>query len=66
MTFYFLFIYEQQQEFDESIRISKETIDVLKDQIFGFDTFFITSQEPYEVSSFDTRSKLLEALISWL
>ncbi|XP_057788705.1 probable zinc metalloprotease EGY2, chloroplastic isoform X2 [Salvia miltiorrhiza] len=37
-----------KQEFDESIRISKETIDVLKDQIFGFDTFFITSQEPYE------------------
>ena len=48
-----LFLYEQQQEFDESIRISKETIDILKDQVFGFDTFFITSQEPYEVSSFD-------------
>ncbi|XP_047956366.1 probable zinc metalloprotease EGY2, chloroplastic isoform X2 [Salvia hispanica] len=37
-----------KQEFDESIRISKETIDILKDQVFGFDTFFITSQEPYE------------------
>ncbi|KAL3653485.1 putative zinc metalloprotease egy2, chloroplastic [Castilleja foliolosa] len=37
-----------KQEFDESIRIPKETIDVLKDQVFGFDTFFVTSQEPYE------------------
>ncbi|KAL7146846.1 hypothetical protein ABFS83_06G069200 [Erythranthe nasuta] len=35
-------------EFDESIRIPKETIDILKDQVFGFDTFFVTSQEPYE------------------
>ncbi|KAM7499357.1 hypothetical protein LguiA_023771 [Lonicera macranthoides] len=33
---------------DEFIRIPKETIDMLKDQIFGFDTFFVTSQEPYE------------------
>ncbi|KAH6762758.1 ethylene-dependent gravitropism-deficient and yellow-green-like 2 [Perilla frutescens var. hirtella] len=38
----------KQQEFDESIRIPKETIDILKDQVFGFDTFFVTSQEPYE------------------
>lgn len=37
-----------KREFDQSIRIPKETIDVLKDQVFGFDTFFITSQEPYE------------------
>ncbi|KAL8539181.1 hypothetical protein ACS0TY_000977 [Phlomoides rotata] len=37
-----------KQEFDESIRIPKETIDILKDQVFGFDTFFVTSQEPYE------------------
>lgn len=36
------------QQFDESIRISKETIGILKDQVFGFDTFFVTSQEPYE------------------
>lgn len=36
------------QQLDESIRIPKETIDILKDQIFGFDTFFVTSQEPYE------------------
>lgn len=36
------------QEFDESLRIPKETIEVLKDQVFGFDTFFVTSQEPYE------------------
>ncbi|PIN24904.1 hypothetical protein CDL12_02369 [Handroanthus impetiginosus] len=38
----------KQQEFDESIRIQKETIEILKDQVFGFDTFFVTSQEPYE------------------
>lgn len=36
------------QQFDESIQIAKETIDILKDQIFAFDTFFVTSQEPYE------------------
>ncbi|XP_048140382.1 probable zinc metalloprotease EGY2, chloroplastic isoform X2 [Rhodamnia argentea] len=36
------------QQLDESMRISKETIEVLKDQVFGFDTFFVTSQEPYE------------------
>uniref|UniRef100_A0A2P2LQ47 Peptidase M50 domain-containing protein n=1 Tax=Rhizophora mucronata TaxID=61149 RepID=A0A2P2LQ47_RHIMU len=36
------------QQLDESIRIPKETIDILKDQVFGFDTFFVTSQEPYE------------------
>ncbi|KAG8380810.1 hypothetical protein BUALT_Bualt06G0055200 [Buddleja alternifolia] len=36
------------QEFDESIRIPKETIEILKNQVFGFDTFFVTSQEPYE------------------
>ncbi|KAL0317090.1 UNVERIFIED_CONTAM: putative zinc metalloprotease EGY2, chloroplastic [Sesamum angustifolium] len=38
----------KQQEFDESFRIPKETIEILKDQVFGFDTFFVTSQEPYE------------------
>ncbi|KAI3994418.1 hypothetical protein MKX01_012675 [Papaver californicum] len=32
----------------ESYRIPKETIDILKDQVFGFDTFFVTSYEPYE------------------
>uniref|UniRef100_A0A1D1YV04 Zinc metalloprotease MJ0392 n=1 Tax=Anthurium amnicola TaxID=1678845 RepID=A0A1D1YV04_9ARAE len=32
----------------EPIRIPKATIDILKDQVFGFDTFFVTSQEPYE------------------
>ncbi|KAL3718015.1 hypothetical protein ACJRO7_003191 [Eucalyptus globulus] len=36
------------QQLDESMRMSKETIEVLKDQVFGFDTFFVTSQEPYE------------------
>lgn len=48
-------LYEQPQEFDESLRIPKETIDTLKDQVFGFDTFFVTSQEPYEVSSYYER-----------
>ncbi|KAK8951194.1 hypothetical protein KSP39_PZI002983 [Platanthera zijinensis] len=32
----------------DSVRISKATIDILKDQVFGFDTFFVTNQEPYE------------------
>ncbi|KAJ0804816.1 putative metalloprotease EGY1 [Helianthus annuus] len=36
------------QELDDVIMIPKETIDILKDQVFGFNTFFITSQEPYE------------------
>ncbi|KAI3817798.1 hypothetical protein L1987_11596 [Smallanthus sonchifolius] len=36
------------QQLDDIIMIPKETIDILKDQVFGFDTFFITSQEPYE------------------
>ncbi|CAM8913601.1 unnamed protein product [Rhodiola kirilowii] len=38
----------KQQQFGAFERISKEVIDVLKDQVFGFDTFFVTSQEPYE------------------
>uniref|UniRef100_K3XGB2 Peptidase M50 domain-containing protein n=1 Tax=Setaria italica TaxID=4555 RepID=K3XGB2_SETIT len=33
---------------DDAERIPKATIDILKDQVFGFDTFFVTSQEPYE------------------
>ncbi|KAK3160313.1 hypothetical protein QOZ80_1BG0057840 [Eleusine coracana subsp. coracana] len=37
-----------KQQLDDSIRIPKATIDILKDQVFGFDTFFVTSQEPYE------------------
>ncbi|XP_078445209.1 ethylene-dependent gravitropism-deficient and yellow-green-like 2 [Wolffia australiana] len=36
------------KQLGESIRIPKATIDALKDQVFGFDTFFVTSQEPYE------------------
>lgn len=40
---------EQPLQLDESMRLPKETIDILKDQVFGFDTFFVTSQEPYEV-----------------
>ncbi|CAN1161278.1 Probable zinc metalloprotease EGY2, chloroplastic [Linum perenne] len=38
----------KSQQLDESFRIPKETIDILKDQVFGFDTFFVTSQEPYQ------------------
>lgn len=41
---------EQPQELGEFERIPKETIDILKDQVFGFDTYFVTGQEPYEVS----------------
>ncbi|XP_024020511.1 probable zinc metalloprotease EGY2, chloroplastic isoform X1 [Morus notabilis] len=37
------------QQLDESIIIPKETIEILKNQVFGFDTFFVTSQEPYEL-----------------
>ncbi|KAK3020670.1 hypothetical protein RJ639_046263 [Escallonia herrerae] len=36
------------QQLDEFVKIPKETVDVLRDQVFGFDTFFVTSQEPYE------------------
>ncbi|WOG94034.1 hypothetical protein DCAR_0313324 [Daucus carota subsp. sativus] len=36
------------QLLDERITIPKETIDILRDQVFGFDTFFVTGQEPYE------------------
>lgn len=32
----------------EPVKIPKETLDVLRDQVFGFDTFFVTGQEPYE------------------
>ncbi|CAA7040317.1 unnamed protein product [Microthlaspi erraticum] len=35
-------------QLDESMRLPKETIDILMGQVFGFDTFFVTSQEPYE------------------
>ncbi|KAJ1691395.1 hypothetical protein LUZ63_015550 [Rhynchospora breviuscula] len=37
-----------RQQLDETVRIPKETIDALKDQVFGFDTFFVTTHEPYE------------------
>ncbi|XP_042474916.1 probable zinc metalloprotease EGY2, chloroplastic [Macadamia integrifolia] len=36
------------KQLGELVRIPKETIDILRDQVFGFDTFFVTSQEPYE------------------
>ncbi|OEL30604.1 putative zinc metalloprotease EGY2, chloroplastic [Dichanthelium oligosanthes] len=36
------------QQLDDVERIPKATIDIMKDQVFGFDTFFVTSQEPYE------------------
>lgn len=29
-------------------QIPRNVIEVLRDQVFGFDTFFVTSQEPYE------------------
>eukprot|EP00250_Pteridium_aquilinum_P013231 c21217_g1_i2 orf=418-1608(+) len=29
-------------------RIPRNVIEVLRDQVFGFDTFFVTNQEPYE------------------
>ncbi|CAL9229304.1 unnamed protein product [Arabidopsis halleri] len=35
-------------QLDDSMRLPKETIDILRGQVFGFDTFFVTSQEPYE------------------
>ncbi|MCL7030389.1 hypothetical protein MKW94_019328 [Papaver nudicaule] len=36
------------EQLREAYRIPKETIDILKDQVFGFDTFYVTSYEPYE------------------
>ncbi|KAG7016008.1 putative zinc metalloprotease EGY2, chloroplastic, partial [Cucurbita argyrosperma subsp. argyrosperma] len=36
------------QQLDESFRMPRETIEILKNQVFGFDTFFVTSQDPYE------------------
>ncbi|XP_061343512.1 probable zinc metalloprotease EGY2, chloroplastic [Gastrolobium bilobum] len=36
------------QQLDDAIKIPKETIEILKNQVFGFDTFFVTSQDPYE------------------
>ncbi|CAN6471335.1 unnamed protein product [Victoria cruziana] len=36
------------KQLGEPIRIPKASIDILRDQVFGFDTFFVTSQEPYE------------------
>ncbi|XP_055830844.1 probable zinc metalloprotease EGY2, chloroplastic [Solanum dulcamara] len=36
------------QQLDESIRIPRETVEILRNQVFSFDTFFVTSQEPYE------------------
>ncbi|KAL2642682.1 hypothetical protein R1flu_010269 [Riccia fluitans] len=32
----------------EAARLPKQVIDSLRDQVFGFDTFFVTGQEPYE------------------
>lgn len=60
LIFFLLLIlfHEQPLQLDESIRIPKETIEILRNQVFGFDTFFVTSQEPYEVSD------LLEILFS--
>lgn len=51
-----------QQQLDDVERIPKATIDILKDQVFGFDTFFVTSQEPYEVNTWDIMVFLLYRL----
>lgn len=32
----------------ETGRIPKNVLDILRDQVFGFDTYFVTGQEPYE------------------
>jgi len=42
-----------KQQLEEAVSIPKATVDILKDQVFGFDTFFVTSHEPYEVSISD-------------
>ncbi|QCE00306.1 ubiquitin carboxyl-terminal hydrolase 7 [Vigna unguiculata] len=36
------------QKLDEAIKIPMETIEILRNQVFGFDTFFVISQDPYE------------------
>ncbi|KAJ6809040.1 putative zinc metalloprotease EGY2, chloroplastic [Iris pallida] len=36
------------EQLGEPIMIPKATVDILKDQVFGFDTFYVTTQEPYE------------------
>eukprot|EP00262_Sarcandra_glabra_P010389 TRINITY_DN25657_c0_g1_i1.p1 TRINITY_DN25657_c0_g1~~TRINITY_DN25657_c0_g1_i1.p1 ORF type:complete len:535 (+),score=108.09 TRINITY_DN25657_c0_g1_i1:340-1944(+) len=36
------------KQLGEPIKIPKASIDILTDQVFGFDTFFVTSHEPYE------------------
>lgn len=48
-VFLFFLCSKQPQQLDEAIKIPKETIEILKNQVFGFDTFFVTSQDPYEV-----------------
>ncbi|KAJ1426377.1 hypothetical protein SESBI_10400 [Sesbania bispinosa] len=47
-VFLFFICCEQPQQLDDAIKIPKETIEILKNQVFGFDTFFVTSQDPYE------------------
>eukprot|EP00249_Psilotum_nudum_P016650 c25930_g1_i3 orf=723-1904(+) len=32
----------------ETVRIPRNILEVLRDQIFGFDTYFVTGQQPYE------------------
>ncbi|KAH7678496.1 Peptidase M50 domain-containing protein [Dioscorea alata] len=36
------------KQYGELIKVPKATIDILRDQVFGFDSFFVTGQEPYE------------------
>ena len=59
IVFFFLTTNDLQQQLDDAERIPKATIDIMKDQVFGFDTFFVTSQEPYEVNNWDLMIFLL-------
>lgn len=54
---YLLKLNDLQQQLEEAVSIPKATVDILKDQVFGFDTFFVTSHEPYEVSIQTRHSK---------
>lgn len=47
-----LYIPKQPQQLGDVIKIPKETIEIFKNQVFGFDTFFVTSQDPYEVCAY--------------
>ena len=50
LVVHFFNLNDLQQQLDDAVAIPKETVDILKDQVFSFDTFFVSSHEPYEVS----------------